>query len=97
LLTFADPADYDRFQQGDRVSVTGLYALEPGQPVMVSIRHADGRREEIQGRHSLTREQMAWFRAGSALNAGRPLDPRTGKPVSLDDIKSGDLTPCQAK
>jgi aconitate hydratase len=98
-LTFADPADYDRFEQGDRVSIGGLYALEPGQPVTVTIRHAAGRVEEIQARHSLTREQIAWFRAGSALNAGQPIDPDTGKPLRLDDItlKSGDLTSCQAK
>src|SRR5207249_5853733 len=28
-LTFANPADYDRIEQDDRVSIVGLYALEP--------------------------------------------------------------------
>src|SRR5882762_1939563 len=67
-LTFADPADYDTFEQGDRVSITGLYTLEPGKPVTVQIKKADGRVVTIQARHSMTREQIAWFRAGSALN-----------------------------
>src|SRR5207253_1149144 len=36
-LTFADPRDYDKFEQGDRVSVIGLAALAPGKPVTVTI------------------------------------------------------------
>ena len=27
----------------------------------------------------MTREQIAWFRAGSALNAGQPIDPRPAR------------------
>ncbi len=68
-LTFADPRDYDRFGEMDRVSVTGLKGLAPGVPVTVAIKKPDGRTETIQCRHSLTDEQIAWFRAGSALNA----------------------------
>ena len=91
-LTFADPADYDRFEAGDRVSVTGLHALEPGRPVTVRVRKPDGRTLTVETRHSLTREQIAWFRAGSALNAGQPLDPATGETASLGDVRlrSGD-------
>src|SRR6266403_4726336 len=54
-LTFIDPADYDRFEQNDRVTISGLYALEPGQPVKVLIKKPDGRVQEIRVRHSLTR------------------------------------------
>jgi aconitate hydratase len=77
-LTFQDPRDYDRFEQDDRVSIVGLYALEPGQPVTVRIRKRDGRTEEIKTNHTMTREQIAWFRAGSALNAGQVVNPATG-------------------
>ena len=86
-LTFADPADYDRFEQNDRVTISGLYALEPGRPVKVIIRKPDGRVAEIETRHSLTREQIAWFRAGSALNAGQVIDPSTGAEVEMTDVK----------
>ena len=72
-LTFQDPADYERFGQNDRVSITGLYTLEPGKPVKLIIKKPDGRTEELFVRHSMTREQIAWFRAGSALNAGQPI------------------------
>ena len=68
-LTFADPKDYDLFEQADRVSVVGLQALAPGQPVEVRIHKPDGRTVTIQTRHSLTEEHIGWFRAGSALNA----------------------------
>lgn len=70
-LTFADPRDYDRIGQDDRVSVTGLQALGPGKPVTVAITKKDGRTEQIQADHSLTLEQIAWFAAGSALNAAQ--------------------------
>jgi aconitate hydratase len=68
-LTLADPAEYDLFEQHDRVSVVGLAGLAPGQPVEVRIHKPDGRTVAIQARHTLTAEQIGWFRAGSALNA----------------------------
>jgi aconitate hydratase len=68
-LTFADPADYDRFGETDRVSVTGLGRLTPGAPVTVVITRSDGATESIRAGHSLTEEQLGWFKAGSALNA----------------------------
>jgi aconitate hydratase len=91
-LTFQDPADYDRFEQNDRVSIVGLYTLEPDKPVTVRIKKPGGRTEELQLRHTMTREQIAWFRAGSALNAGQPIDPKTGEtpPMTSAALKPGD-------
>ena len=68
-LTFADPKDYEKIDQEDRISVTGLSALAPGKPVPVTIHKADGRTLTIQANHSMTEQQIAWFKAGSALNA----------------------------
>jgi len=70
-LTFSDPKDYDRIEQNDRVSIVGLAGLEPGKPVTLRIRKPDGRTEEILVKHTMTREQIAWFKAGSALNAAQ--------------------------
>ncbi|MGH7279301.1 MAG: aconitate hydratase [Candidatus Rokuibacteriota bacterium] len=86
-LTFVEPADYGTIEQSDRISITGLYTLEPGMPVTVQIKKSDGRVLEIPTRHSMTREQIAWFKAGSALNAGQPLDPSTGETAQLGDVK----------
>jgi aconitate hydratase len=73
-LTFSDPKDYDRFAQEDRVSVVGLSSLAPDKPVTVRIKKKDGRVEEIRADHTLTREQIAWFKAGSALKAAQSAD-----------------------
>ena len=70
-LTFANPADYERIRWDDRIDVVGLAELAPGRPVTVVINHSDGTSEEIQANHSFSDEQLAWFRAGSALNVLR--------------------------
>ncbi|HJW82488.1 MAG TPA: aconitate hydratase [Acidiferrobacterales bacterium] len=67
-LIFADPADYERIQKDDRLSFLALDQLAPGKPVNVQLKHADGRVENFEARHSLTGEQIAWFMAGSAIN-----------------------------
>jgi aconitate hydratase len=68
-LTFADPKDYEKIEQQDRISVTGLSSLAPGKPVQVTIHKTDGKALTIQANHSITEQQIAWFKAGSALNA----------------------------
>jgi len=68
-LTFSKPADYDLVEQSDRLSVTGLGQLTPGKPVTVVITKPGGKTVTIQGQHTMTDEQIGWFRAGSALNA----------------------------
>ncbi|HWC50708.1 MAG TPA: aconitate hydratase [Nitrospira sp.] len=68
-LTFSDPKDYEKIEQQDRISVTGLHSLAPGKPVVVTIHKTDGRTLTIQANHSMTDQQITWFKAGSALNA----------------------------
>jgi aconitate hydratase len=68
-LTFANPTDYDKFEEKDRVSITGLSTLAPGKPVDVTIHKANGQDVKIQANHSMTAQQIGWFKAGSALNA----------------------------
>jgi len=68
-LTFADPKDYEKIDQQDRISVTGLGSLAPGKPVQVTIYKTDGTTLTIHANHSITEQQIAWFKTGSALNA----------------------------
>lgn len=70
-LTFADAADYDRIAEGDTLAVDRLASFSPGSTLTLVLTHADGSREEIQARHTYNDVQIGWFRAGSALNAGR--------------------------
>jgi len=67
-LTFADPKDYDKIQEDDRISLVGLQGLAPGAPVKMIIEHSNGSKEELNLKHSYNAEQIKWFRAGSALN-----------------------------
>ncbi len=67
-LTFANPADYELVQEHDRVSIVGLSELAPGRQVDVVLHHADGSEDQIKTNHTMSEEQIGWFRAGSALN-----------------------------
>ncbi len=68
-LTFADPADYDRIREDDRIDVMGLKDFAPGSRMTVTLRHGDGTQESFEALHSYNEQQIGWFRAGSALNA----------------------------
>lgn len=70
-LTFADPADYEKVQETDRVSIHGLAELAPGRPVQVTFHHADGSQDRAETTHTLNPDQIEWFKAGSALNVLR--------------------------
>ncbi|XP_025092955.1 aconitate hydratase, mitochondrial-like [Pomacea canaliculata] len=67
-LTFADPADYDKIQPSDRISLLDLKNLKPGSDVICEIKHQDGKVEKIKLKHSMNEGQLEWFKAGSALN-----------------------------
>jgi len=67
-LTFADAKDYDKIEMNDRLSVVDLANLAPGKPVAVIIHKVTGD-VKIQANHSMTAQQITWFKAGSALNA----------------------------
>ena len=67
-LTFRDPDDYDKILEADTISVTGLDDIAPGKPVRAVIHHFEGGDEEIELTHTMSDEQLEWFRAGAALN-----------------------------
>ena len=75
-LTFADPADYDRIREDDRISLLGLAELAPATPARCVLHHADGTSESLSLLHSYGAAQIEWFRAGSALNRARTSSER---------------------
>ncbi len=66
-LTFADPADYDRIGEDDRLGTEGLADLAPGRPLTVTVTSPDGSSWSFEGNHTFSDEQIEWFKAGSAL------------------------------
>ena len=67
-LTFANAADYDKVREDDVVDVVGLTSLAPGKPLEIVLHHKDGATERFAVNHTMSAEQIEWFKAGSALN-----------------------------
>ena len=70
-ITFIDKNDYMRIKEKDILSIVGLNAFAPNKNLKVLIRHEDGEEESFEVQHTYNDQQIAWFRAGSALNANR--------------------------
>ncbi|WP_224489549.1 aconitate hydratase [Robertkochia flava] len=67
-LTFANENDYDKIQEDDTFNFIDLESFAPDTPLTLEIVHADGSKDAIKVNHSYNDGQIAWFKAGSALN-----------------------------
>jgi aconitate hydratase len=68
-LTFANPADYDKILPSDRVSLRGLDKLHPAPQTLELAIEREGKESfAIPLKHSMSQDQIDWFKAGSALN-----------------------------
>ncbi|QEP44792.1 aconitate hydratase [Ectothiorhodospiraceae bacterium BW-2] len=67
-LTFANKSDYDSVREEDKLSIHGLDSFSPGVPLQATLHHRDGTQEQLTLNHTYNELQIAWFRAGSALN-----------------------------
>jgi aconitate hydratase len=66
-LTFADPEDYDKILEDDKVSLK-VSKLLPEKPLIMIVSHKDGSSDEIILNHTMNETQVKWIKAGSALN-----------------------------
>ena len=80
-LTFKNPSDYELIREDDTLSITGLKNFAPGRTLTLVIEHKDGSKQECQLNHSYNESQIAWFKAGSALNliGGKSKKSKTAK------------------
>jgi aconitate hydratase len=67
-LTFANPADYDKIRQDDKVTIVDFADFAPGKNLTIRLDHADGTSETIEAAHTYNAAQIGWVKAGSALN-----------------------------
>jgi aconitate hydratase len=67
-LTFDNKEDYNLINQEDKLTIQDPSNLEPDEQVIVNIEKPDGNHVSIKTNHSLSDEQITWFKAGSALN-----------------------------
>jgi aconitate hydratase len=66
-LTFADPKDYDKIKEDDKIDLL-ISSLAPEKQVKMIIKHQDGSKDEVMLNHTFNASQIEWFKAGSALN-----------------------------
>ncbi len=67
-LTFADPADYDKVRQDDKITILGFEDMAPGKPLEIKLSHDDGTETTFKVNHTYNQAQIDWVRSGSALN-----------------------------
>lgn len=66
-LTFDDPADYDKIQEDDKISLD-VKNIAPGSQVKMTLKHPDGTTDSVILNHTMNKQQLDWFKVGSALN-----------------------------
>ncbi|MBK7157359.1 MAG: aconitate hydratase [Ignavibacteria bacterium] len=66
-LTFADPSDYDKIKEDDKIDLL-VQDLSPGKQVKMIVNHSDGTSDEVMLNQTFNEQQIGWFKSGSALN-----------------------------
>ena len=66
-LTFANPEDYDKVREDDKIDLD-VKDIAPGSPVKMTLKHSDGTKDEVMLNHTMNKQQIDWFKVGSALN-----------------------------
>lgn len=72
-LTFADEADYDKISAGDQLTTVDLADLvakdgNNGGHLRMKVTKRDGSEFEILCKHTMSKDQIDFFKAGSAIN-----------------------------
>lgn len=70
-LWFVDKADYAKISAHDKITTKGLEDVmggKGGEIVKIVVEKPSGEKVEIKARHTLSKDQIEWLRAGSALN-----------------------------
>jgi aconitate hydratase len=55
-------------QEDDLIDIIGVTDFAPGKQLTVVLNHADGTSDKIKVNHTYNKQQIDWFKAGSALN-----------------------------
>lgn len=67
-ITFANEADYNKFQEEDFIDFTDLASFAPDKQLTLVLNHKNGSKDTIKVNHTYNAGQIGWFKAGSALN-----------------------------
>ncbi len=67
-LTFANKEDYNKIKEDDSIDIVGLTTFAPEKSLSLIFNHSDGSSDTISVNHTYNKNQIEWFKAGSALN-----------------------------
>ena len=67
-LTFINKFDYDKILEDDTFAFMDLAEFQSGKIIKIKIIHNDESVDIVEFNHTYNEAQIAWFRAGSALN-----------------------------
>ena len=60
--------DYEKIQEKDQITISGLDQLTQGKLLTVTLKHEGSGSDEITVEHTLNEKEIQWFYHGSALN-----------------------------
>jgi aconitate hydratase len=66
-LTFDNPDDYDKVKEDDKIDLD-VKDIAPGKQVKMILKHTDGTTDTVILNHTMNKQQIDWFKVGSALN-----------------------------
>ena len=67
-LIFKDKSDYDKIEANDTISTINLKDFDNKTNLKLSLNKPDGSSQIIETLHTFSKNQIEWFKAGSALN-----------------------------
>ena len=67
-LLFKDKSDYDKIESNDTISTINLKDFDNRTNLKLSLNKPDGSSVTIETLHTFSKNQIGWFKAGSALN-----------------------------
>jgi len=67
-LIFQNKSDYDKIEAFDTISTIDINRFSPTNNIDLSLNKPDGSTYIIKTIHTFSKNQISWFKAGSALN-----------------------------
>ena len=67
-VTFDNENDYDLVQEDDLFDFIDLNFFSPGKQLTIKLKHKDGSENTILVNHTYNKQQIEWYKEGSALN-----------------------------
>ena len=67
-LTFDNENDYDLVQEDDTFNFIDLDNFSPNKQITIEIVHSNGQVDIIKTNHTYNKQQIEWYKEGSALN-----------------------------